>query len=96
MRLSVALWVGSVSAVAAFGVVLAITTPEKRRVPPDGIIVNCKDFAEITNGVFTGREDAYFIVHGVRAYLGGGTFGPKALNIGGVDPAIYLHQKCGK
>lgn len=96
MRLSAALWVSFVSAVAAIGMALAIPTSEKGRVSSDGIIASCQDFVEITNGIFTGREGAYFIVHGVSAYLGGGTFGPKALNIGGVDPAIYLQQKCRK
>ena len=96
MRLSPSLWAGSVSAIVAIGVTLAIVSLEKRRVPPDGVIVSCEDFVEITTGVFTGREGAYFIVHGIRAYLGGGTFGPKALNIGGIDPANYLKQKCKK
>ena len=37
---------------------------------------------------------AWFTAGGVRDYLGGDTFGPKALQIGGVDPALYLQHKC--
>lgn len=61
---------------------------------PDGVVVACDDFARIADRVFTGRPGAIFTANGVRDDLGGDTFGPNALLIGGVDPALYLQQKC--
>ena len=60
----------------------------------DGVIASCADFVRVTDAVFTGRTGAWFAAHGERDYLGGETFGPKALSIGGVDPASYLASHC--
>ncbi len=60
----------------------------------DGVTASCADFVRITDAVFTGRTGAWFAVHGERDYLGGETFGPNALSIGGVDPAVYLANHC--
>ena len=60
----------------------------------DGVTASCDDFVRITDAVFTGRTGAWFGVSGTRDYLGGDTFGPNALSIGGVDPAVYLASHC--
>ncbi len=60
----------------------------------DGVTASCADFVRVTDAVFTGRTGAWFAAHGERDYLGGETFGPKALSIGGVDPAAYLASHC--
>lgn len=62
----------------------------------DGVVVLCDDFARIADQVFTGRPGATFTANGVRDDLSGDTFGPNALLVGGVDPALYLQQKCWK
>ena len=62
---------------------------------PDGVVASCDDYVEVTDQVFTGRTGATFSAGGVKDYLGGDTFGPKVLDIGGVDPAIYLQLHCG-
>ena len=62
---------------------------------PDGVVANCDDYVKVTDQVFTGRTGATFSAGGVQDYLGGDTFGPKVLDIGGVDPAIYLQRHCG-
>lgn len=74
----------------------ASTHPDlpKRLTAPDGVTATCDDFVKVTDDVFTGRTGAYFTAGGTREYLGGDTFGPNALRIGGVDPALYLQHKC--
>lgn len=62
---------------------------------PDGVVASCDDFVRITEVVFTGRTGATFRAGGTEEYLGGDTFGPRVLNIGGTDPAIYLQHHCG-
>ncbi len=61
---------------------------------PSGVVASCGDFVRVTDAVFTGRAGAWFGAHGERDYLGGETFGPRALFIGGVDPAVYLASHC--
>ena len=60
----------------------------------DGVTASCDDFVRVTDAVFTGRTGAWFGAGGTRDYLGGDTFGPNALSIGGVDPAAYLASHC--
>jgi hypothetical protein len=60
------------------------------------VIANCDDFVRVAGEVFTGRNGAWFAVGLDREYLSGDTFGPKALTIGGVDPAVYLAGHCGR
>ena len=62
---------------------------------PDGVVANCDDYVRVADQVFTGRTGATFSAGGVQDYLGGDTFGPKVLDIGGVDPAVYLQLHCG-
>ena len=62
---------------------------------PDQVVAYCGDFVRVTGQVFTGRTGATFRVGAVTDDLAGDTFGPKVLDIGGVDPARYLHQHCG-
>lgn len=71
-----ALLVGSFVALAAISASSIALAPGSRHPLPAAVVARCGDFVEITRGVFTGREGAYFTVHGVRAFLGGGTFGP--------------------
>ena len=61
-----------------------------------GVTASCDDFVRVTDAVFTGRTGAWFSVGGTRDYLGGDTFGPNALSIGGVDPAAYLASHCSQ
>ncbi len=63
-------------------------------VAADGVTASCDDFVRVTDAVFTGRTGAWFGARGARYYLGGETFGPNALSIGGVDPAAYLASHC--
>ncbi len=66
-----------------------------RPVPPGvGVTASCTDFVRVADAVFTGRTGAWFGAHGGRDYLGGETFGPRALSIGGVDPAACLARHC--
>lgn len=77
----------------------AHATPDKhpQSTPkPDGVVASCDDFVHVADEVFTGRTGAYFAAGKDRQYLGGDTFGRSALSIGGVDPAIYLQQRCSK
>ena len=60
-----------------------------------GVTASCDDYVRVAGQVFTGRSGAWFAAGGERAYLSGDTFGPKALLIGGVDPALYLAAHCG-
>ncbi len=62
---------------------------------PDQVVACCDDFVRVTGQVFTGRTGATFRVGDVTDNLAGDTFGPQVLDIGGVDPARYLHQHCG-
>lgn len=75
----------------------AQATPDPHVHPthPDEVVANCDDFVEIADAVFTGRTGAWFGAGRTRAYLGGDTFGPNALTIGGIDPARYLQRRCG-
>ena len=59
------------------------------------VVACCCDFVRVTGQVFTGRTGATFRVGTVADDLSGDTFGPRVLDIGGVDPARYLHQHCG-
>ncbi len=61
----------------------------------DRVVACCCDFVRVTGQVFTGRTGATFRVGDVADDLSGDTFGPRVLDIGGVDPARYLHQHCG-
>ena len=61
----------------------------------DHVVACCCDFVRVTGQVFTGRTGATFRVGTVADDLSGDTFGPRVLDIGGVDPARYLHQHCG-
>ncbi|WP_419727790.1 hypothetical protein [Lichenicola sp.] len=72
----------------------AAVTPATLQASPGDVIVDCGDFARVADGVYIGRSGAIFAVGTIRDDLGGDTFGPNALNIGGVDPARYLQQKC--
>ena len=58
------------------------------------MVAHCEDFVRVTGQVFTGRTGATFHVGTVTDDLSGDTFGPEVLNIGGIDPARYLHQHC--
>lgn len=69
--------------------------PASVQAKPDGVVASCDDYVKVTDQVFTGRTGATFSAGGVKDYLGGDTFGPKVLDIGGVDPAIYLNSHCG-
>lgn len=71
-----------------------VAPPSSHQMAPDGVSADCDDFVKVTDDVFTGRTGAMFGAGGVRDDLSGDTFGPQALAIGGVDPAIYLQQKC--
>jgi hypothetical protein len=82
--------------VARTGSPVPAVKPVGLAVKPDGVVVACDDFARIADGVFTGRPGATFTVKGVQDDLSGDTFGPNALLIGGVDPALYLQHKCWK
>ena len=64
------------------------------RLAPDGVVARCDDFVRVTPSVFTGRGGAWFAAGGQRDYLAHDTFGPGALSIGGVDPALYLQRAC--
>lgn len=85
-------------------IALALVAPAKAQVPTvapaalkssaDGVVVDCGDYARVADGVYTGRSGALFIVGTIRDNLSGDTFGPNALNIGGIDPALYLQRKC--
>ena len=72
------------------------TRPTPARNTHDGVTASCDDFVHVTDAVFTGRTGAWFGTGGLRDYLGGDTFGPNALSIGGVDPAAYLASHCGR
>ena len=73
----------------------AVPATSRRAPPSPGVVACCDDFVKVTGQVFTGRAGATFRVGSVTEYLAGDTFGPKVLDIGGVDPARYLHQHCG-
>ena len=83
-------WLSSV----LLGILLPASVARPVPVPSDGVSVSCEDFVRVTGAVYTGRTGAWFGVHGERDYLGGETFGPRALSIGGIDPAIYLASHC--
>ena len=71
-----------------------VASPAARPGPAD-VVASCDDFVRVTGQVFTGRSGATFRVGTISDDLAGDTFGPTVLNIGGVDPARYLHQHCG-
>ena len=83
-------WLSSV----LFGMLLPASVAHAAPAPDDGVTASCSDFVRVTDAVFTGRTGAWFEAHGERDYLGGATFGPKALSIRGVDPAAYLASHC--
>lgn len=75
---------------------VAAVTPATLQASADGVVVDCGDFERVADGVYTGRRGAIFAVGAIRDDLGGDTFGPNALEIGGIDPALYLQRKCRK
>ncbi len=83
-------WLSSV----LFGLLLPASVARATPLPDDGVTVSCSDFVRVTDAVFTGRTGTWFEAHGERDYLGGATFGPRALSIRGVDPAAYLASHC--
>lgn len=72
---------------------VASSSPTARPAPV-GVVARCDDFVRVTPSVFTGRGGAWFAAGGQRDYLAHDTFGPGALSIGGVDPALYLERAC--
>jgi hypothetical protein len=58
------------------------------------VVANCDDFVRVTPSVFTGLSGAWFSANGDREYLSQDTFGPGALKIGGIDPAVWLAGAC--
>lgn len=72
----------------------ASAPPQVARPGPADVVARCDDFVRVTGAVFTGRAGATFRVGAVTDDLGGDTFGPGVLDIGGVDPALYLHRYC--
>ena len=79
-----------------FGMLLPASVARAAPAPGDGVTASCSDFVRVTDAVFTGRTGAWFEAHGERDYLGGATFGPRALSIRGVDPAAYLADHCAR
>ena len=73
---------------------VATIAPAVLQATSDGVVADCSDFARVADGVYAGRSGAIFSVGTIHDDLGGDTFGPNALDIGGVDPARYLQHKC--
>ena len=89
------------SSLVTIGLLTGVGSQAAPVVPPaahpgaDRVVACCDDFVRVTGQVFTGRTGAVFRVGDVSDDLAGDTFGPQVLDIGGVDPARYLHQHCG-
>ena len=60
----------------------------------DGVTASCEDFVRVTDAGIHRPDRRLVCARGARYYLGGETFGPNALSIGGVDPAAYLASHC--
>ena len=86
---------GLVTTALSAGPYPAPAAPRSAPPGPDGVVACCDDFVRVTGQVFTARTGATIRVGAVTDDLAGDTFGPKLLDIGGVDPARYLHQHCG-
>ena len=85
----------SIAFFTGFGLQAAPVASLPVRSSSSEVVARCDDFVKVVGEVFTGRTGATFRVGRETAYLSGDTFGPKVLDIGGVDPARYLHQHCG-